>query len=76
MLNVTIQVNPPWPLASEVLGELVITNTIDHPDRPEYGNYTVELGQRKGVIKDYCRADGPFTLVRMALEELGYQKED
>lgn len=74
MLRVTIEIIPFGDESMKrTLDTLELVNDGTHPDRPEYGNYVVtgsdHGGLREWEVKDHCRADGLWELLRMALEE-------
>lgn len=54
------------------IGHLQITNTADHPDSPEYGNYkyTIQMDERtirRGRVENHLRSQGAWSLVQKVL---------
>jgi len=58
------------------IGEIVIINSIDHPKRPEYGNYEVTIKDiGKDIIKEltitnHKRKEGVWVLLKKILENI------
>lgn len=58
------------------IGEIIIINSIDHPKRPEYGNYEVTIKDiGKDIIKeltitDHKREEGVWVLLKKILENI------
>lgn len=55
------------------IGELRIVNDGSHPDRPEYGNYSVAIDvdgvpYATGCVMDHLRSASAWRLVRKALK--------
>ncbi len=55
------------------IGELRIHNDGSHPDRPEYGNYSVAIDidgvpYATGCVLNHLRSAGAWALVRKALK--------
>jgi hypothetical protein len=72
MLRVTIEVVPFGNESkAKVIDTMTIVNDLSHPKRPEYGNYTATMsdngGERETQVIGHCREDGPWELVRLAL---------
>lgn len=77
MIRVTIEIIPHGrEELKNKIGEIVIGNTVDHENRPEYGNYVVsirDLGRniKKDIkIKDHKRSDGVWVLLKKILENI------
>ena len=63
-----------WPGGSEkrkeLIGEMKIINTTDHPIRPMYGNYKVELDGAKAKVKHHDRRDNVWHLIRKSIDAI------
>lgn len=61
--------------AVHTITEIRIINVADHPDRPVYGNYKVEVekaGKVKQItIENHNRGDGFWPLLSRVAEEMG-----
>ena len=74
MVRITIEI---VPFGKEeykrIIGEIKIINTVDHPERPEFGNYKViiiEKDTKKEIrIKDHKRSEGIWALLDKILKK-------
>lgn len=79
MLEVIINLVPHGREAARTeLGRLVITNTLTHPNRPQYGNYAVYDEDRNlvGEVSDYDRSLGFWELVKQVLQNSTLNEKD
>jgi hypothetical protein len=71
MIMIKIEI---WPGGDErqkkVIQEMKITNVGDHPYRPLYGNYKVELQEKKATISHHDRRDNIWHLINKAINAI------